>query len=113
MIREPRTSAFREEKEWDDLPEKMCERSSKKGVDITHDRAYNIHVDFKRGINSVVECHLAKVKVASPSLVSRSTKSLDFSRLFLFSALKNTNEKVTIFFVCFRTFKYVRGNVYL
>ena len=25
-----------------------------------------------RGINSVVECHLAKVKVASPNLVSRS-----------------------------------------
>ena len=45
----------------------------KKGVDITTDRAYNIHVDLKRGINSVVECHLAKVKVASPSLVSRST----------------------------------------
>ena len=46
----------------------------KKGVDITTDRAYNIHVDLKRGINSVVECHLAKVKVASPNLVSRSTK---------------------------------------
>ena len=45
----------------------------KKGVDITPDRAYNIHVDFKRGINSVVECHLAKVKVASSNLVSRST----------------------------------------
>ena len=44
----------------------------KKGVDITTDRAYNIHVDLKRGINSVVECHLAKVKVASPNLVSRS-----------------------------------------
>ena len=27
----------------------------------------------KRGINSVVECHLAKVKVASSNLVSRST----------------------------------------
>lgn len=26
------------------------------------------------GINSVVECHLAKVKVASPNLVSRSKK---------------------------------------
>ena len=47
-------------------------RVTKKGVDITHDRAYNIHVDLKRGINSVVECHLAKVKVASSNLVSRS-----------------------------------------
>ena len=27
------------------------------------------------GINSVVECHLAKVKVASPNLVSRSKKA--------------------------------------
>ena len=48
--------------------------TEKKGVDITPDRAYNIHVDLKRGINSVVECHLAKVKVASSNLVSRSTK---------------------------------------
>ena len=30
-----------------------------------------------RGINSVVECHLAKVKVASPNLVSRSTLLAD------------------------------------
>ncbi len=29
----------------------------------------------QRGINSVVECHLAKVKVASPNLVSRSSKA--------------------------------------
>ena len=29
-----------------------------------------------RGINSVVECHLAKVKVASPNLVSRSKRIL-------------------------------------
>ena len=28
------------------------------------------------GINSVVECHLAKVKVASPNLVSRSKKRI-------------------------------------
>lgn len=57
----------------------------KKGVDITTDRAYNIHVDLKRGINSVVECHLAKVKVASPNLVSRSTKKPSQSRrLFYF-----------------------------
>ncbi len=44
-----------------------------KGVDRYPTRAYNIHVDQKRGINSVVECHLAKVKVASSNLVSRST----------------------------------------
>ncbi len=33
----------------------------------------NILEHLRRGINSVVECHLAKVKVASSSLVSRST----------------------------------------
>ena len=53
----------------------------KKLVDKIKARPYN---NRARGINSVVECHLAKVKVASPNLVSRSTKSLDFSRLFLF-----------------------------
>ena len=33
---------------------------------------FALSVGKLRGINSVVECHLAKVKVASPNLVSRS-----------------------------------------
>ena len=37
-------------------------------------------VPTNRGINSVVECHLAKVKVASPNLVSRSTKDWPVSQ---------------------------------
>ena len=36
---------------------------------------YNYIRRLKRGINSVVECHLAKVKVACSNLVSRSTKT--------------------------------------
>ena len=63
-------------------------KSLKKGVDITPYRAYNIHVDLKRGINSVVECHLAKVKVASSNLVSRSkSKAVSSETAFLLLAL--------------------------
>ncbi len=36
-----------------------------------------------RGINSVVECHLAKVKVASPNLVSRSKDKAHKALYFL------------------------------
>ena len=64
---------FSKEESADSADQKNVRTIIKKGVDITHDRAYNIHVDFKRGINSVVECHLAKVKVASSNLVSSST----------------------------------------
>ena len=51
----------------------MCEKGEKGLkllVDKMRSRSYN---NQARGINSVVECHLAKVKVASSSLVSRST----------------------------------------
>ena len=51
-------------------------------VDKNKPRSYN---NQARGINSVVECHLAKVKVASSSLVSRSTQDRNLSSGFSFS----------------------------
>ena len=50
-------------------------------VDKIKPRSYN---NQARGINSVVECHLAKVKVASSSLVSRSTLTSNILRGFFF-----------------------------
>ena len=50
-------------------------------VDKIKPRSYN---NQARGINSVVECHLAKVKVASSSLVSRSTLTSKILRGFFF-----------------------------
>ena len=69
-------------------------------VDLCNEKELKIVVDKKqgrpynnqaRGINSVVECHLAKVKVASSSLVSRSTKNLEITDLgviFCFSSAR-------------------------
>ncbi len=51
-------------------------------VDKIKPRSYN---NQARGINSVVECHLAKVKVASSSLVSRSTLTSKILRGFSLS----------------------------
>ena len=68
--------------------------SLKKGVDITLCRAYNIHVDLKRGINSVVECHLAKVKVASSNLVSRSKSKAVSSETAFLLFLVNPYERI-------------------
>lgn len=50
-------------------------------VDKLRGISYNDHA--LRGINSVVECHLAKVKVASPNLVSRSRKPVAIPAFFL------------------------------
>ena len=60
-----------------------CDPSGKFVVDKRQARSYNIQA---RGINSVVECHLAKVKVASSSLVSRS-KDLRSSAVEVFFCL--------------------------
>ena len=63
-------------------------KSLKKGVDITPYRAYNIHVDLKRGINSVVEDrelddavagNLVTYRSDTVAHADRTTKSGDLS----------------------------------
>ena len=51
---------------------------------------YNTHC-YERGNDSVVECHLAKVKVAGPNPVSRSRRRKQAKQLaFLFSPTTST-----------------------
>ena len=52
-----------------------------------------------RGINSVVECHLAKVKVASPNLVSRSRSGHSNVAGCFFARPYPAAKKVVAFFV--------------
>ena len=54
---------------------KLISENLKNRIDKYGVPKYNYFRRLKRGINSVVECHLAKVKVASSNLVSRSTKT--------------------------------------
>ena len=88
----------------------------KKLVDKIKARPYN---NRARGINSVVECHLAKVKVASPNLVSRSTdiKVVSSRQPFLLplqifpSRINESGVKprACLFRTCFRVFGYEIG----
>ncbi len=65
----------------------------KKSIDKAASYGYNIIC--KCGSDSVVECHLAKVKVASSNLVFRSRKSVlnFFSTLFLVKKISFNRKK--------------------